>query len=71
MKKKNKDIICACGHEKKYHKSVGAPIWDEYCNGARIKSKVDKGYLYICICHEYIPDNLLHIETLDKKRKLL
>lgn len=71
MKRVPKDIICQCGHEKKDHKSVGAPIWDEFCDGERIKDRKVGDYLYICICHSYNPDNLLHIEKEAKKRKLI
>jgi hypothetical protein len=71
------DILCKCGHEKKHHKSVGTPIWDEYCNAGRRKnsnfekSLVHGNHISICLCAKYQPDNLLHIETLAKKRKLI
>ena len=69
--KKTKDILCQCGHEKHFHKSVGTPIWDELCNGGRIRDQKVGNYIYICICPKYIPDNLLHIEAIAKKKKLI
>lgn len=67
-----KDILCKCGHEKHFHKSAGTPVWDEWCNGGRVPYRGMAGsYVYICMCHEYKPDNLLHIENLAKKRKLI
>lgn len=63
------DIICQCGHEKKYHGKVDAPIWDEWCNGGRVNaSPTDDG---VCVCCSYIPDNLLHIEMMAKKKGLV
>ena len=70
-KKKAKSILCRCGHQEMFHGKVGMPIWDEWCNGGRIRDRKKGEYVYICTCFEYRPDNLGHIEALAKKRKLI
>ena len=69
--RKKYDILCKCGHEKHFHGGVGQPIWDEFCNGGRIRDRKIGNYVYVCTCLEYRPDNLSHIEKLAKKRKLI
>ena len=64
-----KDIICKCGHSKRFHKECGPPIGEEWCEGKGLPKNV--GYGNNCQCWAYKPDNLLHIETLAKKRKLI
>jgi len=71
VKRNSKDIVCKCGHNKKSHGKVGAPIWDEWCNGGRKQDRTIRDFIYICTCSEYVPDNLLHIEKEAKKRKLI
>lgn len=66
-----KDIICQCGHDKRFHNKVGAPIWDEWCNGGRIRDRKVGNYVFVCTCFTYQPDNLLHIETVAKKKGLI
>ena len=57
-------IICKCGHAKSLHRNL-QPYYPKAC-----LSKNEDG-LYNCICWEYRPDNLLHIERLAKKKGLI
>jgi hypothetical protein len=57
------DILCRCGHRKKFHQYVGLadasrPNYHTWCR-------------YCKEWHDYCPDNLITIEQLAKERKLI
>jgi hypothetical protein len=59
------DIVCQCGHTKNVHD------YNEQYNDYMCLIKGKNTMIEDCPCFNYIPDNLLHIEMLAKKRKLI
>jgi len=67
MKRRKVDpkFPCSCGHIKKSHYEVGAPIWEEWCTGkqeGKVRSK-------LCDCIKYVSDNLKYLEQQSKKKR--
>jgi len=60
-----KTFPCRCGHAKSFHDHVGAPIFEEWCNGDGLNTKY---YSSLCDCNKYISDNLKYLEQQSKKR---
>jgi hypothetical protein len=54
-------VICKCGHIKSLHGNL-QPYYPKAC------LRKDSEGNFCCMCYEYQPDNLLHIERLAKKR---
>ena len=57
---------CICGHSKRLHGRIDAPIWDEWCDGEGIDRKY---FSSLCGCNEYVPDNLKYLEQCLKNKK--
>lgn len=62
------DIVCKCGHSKKSHANINSHVVGGRAACFFLGSPTSDDE---CPCMDYKPDNLLHIEKLAKKRKLM